>query len=593
MSGSSDRDSGGGIECPVCRAALPADATFCLMCGTRQTLRPPPPQAQVRVNLGREATMLGLAGQTAASPPRDAAETPARTPPADPKRLASQHRTMMGFTGSEPTPKPPPSKSRTLTGVALAPGEPARVAAEPPRGAGRTMPGIPQPSSATPTLRPPAAAPAPARRREPAPLIGSPGPIAPPLNRRSARPAPRPDSGEDLYVPGLSRPRRSRATVYLGALLAVLAIGGLTAGFLLRSRGSVPTLAATVSSAEGERLTLSVSAPDAAGATLRVNSTRVRLDAAGRGSIEVTPTQVGEVRLPATLERDGSSEPRVIRYFIAWRVVPRFNELGAAPPRLLLEFHVPADAALEVSSHPIRVVNGVGIASIEASAPLAVSDLEGARRYTFPVRVTRAGVVTTGEYALRVRRTPLRVDEPGRLFATDAALVRVRGTAPRATRVLVGGVGARVEGDRFTADVALQNGPNPLQVVAFAPGGVPASQRIEVYRGVTPEQYLAASPGEHAASLLAQPRDGARVRVRGRVLRAIEAGPEGPTFQLLVVDRACPGSQCVAWVDPPHGAALRESQEVDVTGELRGARAYIAGDGTRRSAPVIQALFVR
>jgi hypothetical protein len=38
---------------------------------------------------------------------------------------------------------------------------------------------------------------------------------------------------------------------------------------------------------------------------------------------------------------------------------------------------------------------------------------------------------------------------------------------------------------------------------------------------------------------------------------------------------------------------VREGQEVEVVGELQRARSYVATDGSRRSAPVIQALFLQ
>ncbi len=599
MSGPSDSASGGGIVCTVCRAALPSDATFCLMCGTRQTLRPPAP-APVRVNLGREATMLGLAPNAkaaAAAPsqgPRDtlidASPGPSPSPGADPKRVASQHRTMLGMDSTAAPAEGPTNRLRSAQPPAAAPA-PSRPADLRPA-SGRTAQGVMMPPPAgfsgphEPTMPPP-------RRREP-PLLGEPAmsSVSPP--RRAPSPARSAiDNGEDLVVPGLARPRPRGPSLYLAAGLAVLGIGGLTAGLLLRARQAAAPLNAFVSATDGEYVTLTVAVPEARGGRIRAGNDVVNIDAAGRASLRAQVGAVGELHLPVTLTYGSVTEARDLRYFIAWRVAPQFNELGASPPRLLLEFHVPPDATLEVSRHPVRVVNGVGIASIDASAPLAVTDLDGARRYTFPVRVTRGGAQTEGEYALRVRRTPLRVEEPGRITATNASLLTVRGTAPQATRVTVGTVAARVQGDQFSADVALVPGPNTVDVIAYAPGGVPARQSLTIYQNVTPDAYLSASAGEHGAALLAAPREGARLRVRGRVLRALEAGPDGPTFQLLVSDRACPAAQCVAWVDPPRRTVVREGQEVEVVGEIQRARGYVATDGSRRSAPVIQALFLQ
>lgn len=579
--------------CTVCRAALPSDATFCLMCGTRQTLRPAAP---VRVNLGREATMLGLAPNAAAAAtaptpgPRDTLidASPGPGQSGDPKRVASQHRTMLGMDSTAAPVEGPTNRHRSAQPPQAAP-PPARTPELRPN-SGRTAQGLmtaPPGGFAgphEPTMPPP-------RRRDP-PLLGAPAvQSASPPRRAPARSAI--DSGEDLVVPGLSRPRTRGPSLYLAAGLAVLGIGGLTAGLLLRARQSAPPLNAFVSATDGEHVTLTVAVPEARGGRIRAGNDVVNIDAAGRASLRVQVGAVGELRLPVTLTYGSVSEARDLRYFIAWRVSPQFNELGASPPRLLLEFHVPPDATLEVSRHPVRVVNGVGIASIDASAPLSVTDLDGARRYTFPVRVTRGGAQTEGEYALRVRRTPLRVEEPGRITATNASLLTVRGVAPQATRVTVGTVAARVQGDQFSADVALVPGPNTVDVIAYAPGGVPARQSLTIYQNVTPDAYLTASPGDHGAAQLAAPRDGARLRVRGRVLRALEAGPDGPTFQLLVSDRACPASQCIAWVDPPRRTTVREGQEVEVTGELQRARGYVAADGSRRSAPVIQALFLQ
>lgn len=582
--------------CNVCRAALPSDATFCLMCGTRQTLRPAAP---VRVNLGREATMLGLAPNAAAATPAAPSSTPRDTlldaspgpsPAGEPKRVASQHRTMLGMDSTAAPAEGPTNRYR-------APQTPSSSAASPRApelrpASGRTAQGLMMPPGGfagphEPTMPPP-------RRRDP-PLLGAPAmsSVQPPRRPAVASARSAVDSGEDLVVPGLSRPRPRGPWLYLAAGLAVLGIGGLTAGLLLRARQSAAPLNALVSATDGEHVTLTVAVPEAAGGRIRAGNDVVNIDAAGRASLRVRVDAVGELRLPVTVTHGSVTEARDLRYFIAWRVAPQFNELGASPPRLLLEFHVPPDATLEVSRHPVRVVNGVGIASIDASAPLAVTDLEGARRYTFPVRVSRGGAHTEGEYALRVRRTPLRVEEPGRITATNASLITVRGTAPQATRVTVGAVAARVQGDQFSADVALVPGPNTVDVIAYAPGGVPARQSLTIYQNVSPDAYLSASPGAHDASLLASPREGARLRVRGRVLRALEAGPDGPTFQILVSDRACPASQCVAWVDPPRRITVREGQDVEVTGELLRARGYVATDGSRRSAPVIQALFLQ
>lgn len=458
---------------------------------------------------------------------------------------------------------------------------------------------VPAPSPQPPSVpRPAPEAPRVARREAP-PFVGGHGPGAsapahrPEPPRRGPRAAP--EAPEEIYVPGLTEPRakpRGRAFVLGASLLAVLAIGGISAAFLLRVRDVGAPLPATVSAASGDRITLTVSIPDAANGRLRVGAATAPIDATGRASVEVTPTGVGEQRVAATVERGSASEPREIRYFIAWRAEPQLNELGSSPPRLLLVFHVPPGAALSVSDHPIRVANGVGIASIEVRDPLPATDPEGARRYAFPVRVEHRGAVSTGEYAIRVRRTALRVDDPGVLAATDASLITVRGTAPRATRVQVGQVAATVTGDTFSADVPLTVGPNTVEVVAFAPGGVPAGQRVTIYRGTTPDAFLAATPGEHGAAALANPRDGARVRVRGTVLRAIEERPEGRTFQMVVADRACPEGRCVLWVDPPRSAAVREGQTVEATGELAGTRAYFVG-GERRSAPVLRAPFVQ
>lgn len=603
MTGTADSSGGGGIVCPVCRASLPADATFCLMCGTRQA---PKSTAPVRVNLGREATMLGLTPDSRPardtvvdpSPPVHREEAPA--PQGDVRRVVSQHRTMMGFSATEPEPAPaPPPKPHTLTGFAMPPGVSPQGAPDPKAGAGRTMMGVAR--LAPPEQQPArAVSEAPRTRREGPPMMGGAAPgMSSARPAPSMRPPPLPASPHDettdvLQVPGLSRPaRRGRGRIIAASVLAVLAIGGITAALMLRVRAANPPIAATVLGSTGERVRLQVTIPEAAGAQLKVGAQTVAVDASGRAVIELAPDRVGEVRVPVEIVRGGASEAREIRYFIAWRVEPQLNHLGDDPPRLLLVFHVPPDAALSVSRQPIRVANGVGIASVEVRDPIPATDPEGARRFTFPVRVERGGVVTEGEYGVRVRRTPLRIDDPGTLAAASTTLMTVRGTAPQATRVTVGRVSAQVTGETFTADVPLAAGPNTFDVVAFAPNGVPASQRVTIYQGTTPEAYLAATPGDHGVTALLQPRDGARVRVRGRVLRVIEQGPDGRTLQLLVSDRACPAGQCTLWVDPPRGAAVRDGQDVVVTGELQGARAYVAAGGARRSDPVLRALFVQ
>jgi hypothetical protein len=131
-------------------------------------------------------------------------------------------------------------------------------------------------------------------------------------------------------------------------------------------------------------------------------------------------------------------------------------------------------------------------------------------------------------------------------------------------------------------------------VVAYAPDGAPALVNVTVYRDVTPEMYLTTGGGDRGvAALTAQPLvNGARLRVTGTVLGQVLESPSGRTCQLVVESRACPSGRCTTWIDLPEGAQVVSGAQVEVVGEVRGARAYALASGERRSDPVVIAVIV-
>lgn len=629
---SGDERSGAGgpqIHCHVCNAELPSDATFCLQCGSRVRAIPPAPSM---TTVGAPAaksnkpvhtpTMLGVS--PSATPPLTAVPAPAAVPtPAADLQSTLVDRPSIDVPSAEaatlalPAPQLPtavPNKQRTMIGVAReglslpspVPTDPPPPAppSVPPRSV--TMMGVAGPSPAPPAPGPfpVASAPPPAevdpnahRRRETPPFVGG------------TSPGSAPRTGDSGYAPQRSfdrnaetlklAPRRSSAPWVVAGLVGLALLGG---GAFLAYHAFGPTapvpLQAEVRLVEG---------------VMRVHATIPGSDARWRiiyrgqesaigasGSVDfplvgISPDDVGDVVLPIEVrDPTGQRSERALRVVIGYRVTADLDHTGDDPPRVHLRFRVPLGASLSIAGQPITLAGQVGVAEIPAPAAMPMEAAAASRSERFPIEVrTTSGVTIRGEYELRVPRLPLRLELPGPLSHVDAAMVTVEGSLPRATRVLVGSQAATLMGDHFRAEVPIAPGANNLTVRGFAPGGAPATASFTVYRSTTPQDYLASGGGDRGVAPLVTPTAASvRLRVRGRVINSTQAAGELPSFQMVVADRACPGQQCLAWVDMAPGSLVRVNETVEVVGETHGTRTYVTQGGQRRTDAVIRALFL-
>jgi hypothetical protein len=495
-----------------------------------------------------------------------------------------------------------PTMHRTMQGVMVETG------AAPPSSAAVTTPSAPPQNSA--------AASAARSRREAPPMMGGHSPGVPPdtvppgdvfLPKHSPGSGSSRDDGlatQDYEIPGM--PRKGRGASKLVPILAgVFVLVGLVAAAGWWATHRTPTvnvLPAQVRSAPtGDGLVVSLTVPSAqAGTKLKYNGQEFAADAQGHVEFPVSlaPTQVGVIDLPTELVTSSGAEARTVRFTIAWRVEPDLRHLGEDPPSVHLVFHVPTGASLSVVNQAIQVSGGTGIAALPAPQPAAlrVGETDTTRRDRYPIRVTLAdGTRVEGEYELRLPRTPLRVDAPPPVSVINVEEAIVQGTVGASARVRIGTINATVTGTTFTANVPLHDGRNDVNVDVFAPGGAPARAPLVIYRNVTPDAYLAMSGGSRGPAALAAtpPAVGARLRVNAQVIGTINAaGPEGPTFQVVVSDRACPNNRCPAWVNVGPNVAVSDRDNVEIVGEVTGTRAYATQSGERRSDPVIQGLFV-
>lgn len=618
MADPSSPNQGDTLTCAQCQAALPSDATFCLRCGARVVRAPvaAPPKP------GRSGTLLGVAvgSMSPATPPQSATTEPppARATAPDgtainaPRRVANAHATMMGVSApsgagagaapqtppaptAPPSPAPPVAQARGGTIHGVAPNTAAVVNAQPagpsPR-TGQTVQGVasaPPQNLLTST----------GRHRKDVFMAG--GAEAP----SSSRPPPEPWSSQqsgsatdsfDGEIPGLPNRRRGSKLPWIaGALLVAGALG--VGGWLYTHRTQAPPpLAATLRTQPGGEQIVSITLTDAAGAKVRHNGVEHPVDAQGRVEFPVTlpADRVGYVDVPVEVVRASRVEARSMRFLVAWRAETDLRKLGDDPPKMHIVFHVMRGSSLAIAGQSIRVTGEVGIAELAGPAPSPAGEGE-ARRERYPVRVvTPDGTAIEEQYELRVPRTQLRIEDPARVTMTHEASVVVRGVAPTATRVRIGGQAASLTGGQFSAVVPVNAGSNSLDVVAYAPGGAPALVNLTVYRDVTPEVYLTTGGGDRTAAALATrpPPEGARLRVTGTVVGQVIDAPTGRTFQLVVENRACPANRCTAWVDLPPGAQVASGAVVEVVGEIHGLRAYATQSGERRSDPVVQAVIV-
>ena len=503
---------------------------------------------------------------------------------------------------------PAPSSGRTMLGVAMgslaAPTPTVQAPSQVPSQAPSQAPsqGVLLPSVTTSQRM----------RREQAPMMGGHAPGVPsatlppgmldPRSPTMAPYVPGPGDSLDFRVPGL--PRRGRSGPWLAVSLLVLALilGGAAVAFVLRGRGEAPALPAQIrTAAQGTVIALTV--PDApAGTRLRYRGADYPVGA--NGTVEFPagelPSEVGTVGLPVAIVRPNTPpEDRTAEVLIAWRVEPDLRHLGEDPARIHLVFHVPPGSSLAVAGQPIRVAGDTGIAEIPAPPPMPVTTLDPMRRDRFPIRVqTPSGAVVQGEYELRVPRATLRVDSPGPAALATNGTLAVRGRAPGATRVTIGGRPAALLAGAFSATVPVGPGNTPVDIVAYAPGAAPAVATVQAWRDITPQTYLGTgaqgAQGAQGASVVAAspPPEGARVRLDGRVLGNPVQDANGRTFQLMVEDRACHGGRCLVWIDPAAPVDVHDGDRVEVVGETHGVRAYTTQGGERRSDPVVIALFV-
>lgn len=143
----------------------------------------------------------------------------------------------------------------------------------------------------------------------------------------------------------------------------------------------------------------------------------------------------------------------------------------------------------------------------------------------------------------------LVVTGPGDGAVVDADRVQVSGTvAPGGARVMVAGEAAHVAGGRFSADVALDPGPNLIDIAAAAPNRRPSLAAVRVVRRMPVE----------IPDLRGEIPDVAIARLKGLGLRAeLERG--GGLFDDLL-----PGEPGVCGTRPEAGDRVRPGTVVEV-----------------------------
>lgn len=431
---------------------------------------------------------------------------------------------------------------------------------------------------------------------------GIPAPTQPAVQSYVAPTATASQQGE-LEVPGLGSRRRSGG-VGRAVLLGLVVFGALAGGavglqrYLATRQTAAQTLPAIVQSSPDGSLALVVTLRGAApGTSLRIpGRDPVSVSAEGTATLPLAlgPEQVGTIT--QSLEEiapGGVVRRHEARFVVGYRVETDLQLLGEEPPRVHLRFHVPEGAQLFVSGQPIRVERGVGVAELPGPAPSDLDTPGEGTRQRFPLRVVVAeGTEITSEYELRVPRLPLTVTAPGRLASLNAPTAVVTGSAQGATRVRVGGIEVRPAEGQFRAEVPLQNGANSVDVIAYG-AGAPVKVRLSLYNNVTAEQYLSLGGGNAgAAALVGTGVVGRRLQAQGTVLSDPTDAQGVRAVQLRVLDRQCPGGQCVTWVDLPASATVRRGDTVRVVGEVIGARAYRTQSGDRRNDPVLRAFSV-
>ncbi len=576
-------------HCHVCGAALPSDASFCLQCGARVQPVPPAPAPSApspKPVSSRNATLLGVIS-VAEGPVAVGATPPAPAPsPVRDAIPAGRGATMIGVAmdprGATPAPGPSVPRSGTMLGVASPVAAPARPKAQP-APSGQTVGPFPSDDGHR-------------RRAEAPPVFES--PAQPPFGHRPlafAQPAAHPEPPPFETRP---RPKRSALWVVAGGALVAAVVGGAYVGVRFFGAAHHPQLQADVRVVDGAVRVHAVIPGGDARWHARVQGVDYPVDASGALEFPLSALSaetVGDVQVPLALrDPTGATSERTLHFVVGYRVQPDLEHLGDDPPRVHLRFRVPTGATLSIAGQPITLSGQLGVAEIPAPPPISSDAPSGYRSDRFPIEVhTADGVTIRGDYELRVPRLALRVEMPGPLSAVDAATVTVDGSLPRATRVLVGSTRATVMGDHFRAEVPLALGPNALVVVGYGPGGIAATTALTVYRGVTPQSYLASGGGDRGVGPLVTPTaTPVRVRLRGRVINSTQSAGDLPSFQLLVSDAACPGRQCLAWVDLPPGALVRVNETVEVVGETHGTRSYVTQNGQRHNDAVVRALFL-
>ncbi len=623
----------GAVQCAVCQTVLPADATFCLRCGTRVVRPAPTPVAAPAVHPtplalpvmapARHGTLVGVAapvvpvtapvesapapqpppshGATATSPDGSPQEPVRRvinaqatmlgvvSPGASPMTPAPAPAAPAGFASREPTtPAVTPAIPRSGTMHGVAPAQPATVPTMPAQTDAPTQPATvpsqPAVSGQTAVGYASASAIATGRHRKDVMLDARPG-DAPRISHQGS------GASYDSEFPVVPK-KGGRTGLVVGVLVALVALGGGVAWWATH-RSASNALAATLSTSPTGEQRVTLALPDAANGRVRYNGAEFPIDAQGHVefAIALPASRVGVVEVPVTVvTASGASSTRTMRFLVAWRAETDLRKLADDPPRIHIVFHVVRGSSLSIAGQAIRVSGETGIAELPAPAPAPLSEGE-VRRERYAVRVvTPDGAAIEEQYELAVPRTALRVDAPLPVSLTSESQVIVRGTAPNASRVTVGTHAATVTNGTFNAVVPLNDGSNSLDVTAWSTTGAPTRAGVTVYRNVTVEQFLVSGGGDRGAAALATRPvvDGVRLRVRGTVVGAvIEPSPGLRACQIVVNDRACPAGRCTAWVDLPADVNVTANAAVDVVGELRGSRAYTTGSGERRTDAVI------
>ncbi len=488
-------------------------------------------------------------------PAAPVAPSPA-APHAGPKPAPTTNRTMLGVAvqapaqaTSPPVQKPAPTTNRTMLGVAV----------QAPAGSSE---------SATPSH-----------------------PQSGPSGHASAW-----DATDDEPVPAVVAPRSNRALLIVGALLVVLAlVGGGVAFFLLRGG---PTIAASVSTADGAEV-LVVDVPEApAGAKARFLGQEVALEA-GRASFPLSADdlRIGDNELRVdVVGPDGAVQSASVVLSVRYRVRADLTALDRDPPALRIVADAVPGASITLDEQPVPLdATGHGNVDfpLQADAPNESPVYERNVHY----RVVLPGEPSPAEGDVRVRIpfATLQLDRPGRSAITERDRIEVAGAADPEASVTLDGRPLELREGRFVTELPLPSlGESPHVVVARRPGRAPRTLRFTVRRVADLEAEARAYPVEELtyARLAASPTTyrGRRVAFEGWIYN-LDVHDGRSVLQVSVRDCAR-GQRCPLWITYDGASEAGLNAWVRAVGELAGEQQFRSPSGEVLSVPRLDAVFL-